>query len=339
MTQGKNASKTSRHGIGILGCGQVSVRHLEGYRPLADRAPVIAVCDKSPQAAKQRAEAFGVPNAYGKLEQLLGNEQIDVVAVLTPPDARLSVVRPLLEAGKHVLVEKPFAGSLAEAEIMVAVAAQQGVRLAVNQNFRFLPESQWMKRRLAEGTLGQPIFMAQNHSTWRNEAEGWRNTAERLAMAVMGVHWLDRFRWLLGQEAHTVFCKSLYSGLLESEGEDMATMVVQFSDGCLANLTEHWCSAARGAGNYFQLDCTLGSIIVRNGQFQVFDVSGRVIDEQEADADVGPTFAQSMKELLDAIDEGREPLHSGMDNLGTMALLDAAYMSAERGSRVEIGSE
>jgi predicted dehydrogenase len=158
-------------------------------------------------------------------------------------------------------------------------------------------------------------------------------------MAVMGVHWLDRFRWLLGQEAHTVFCKSLYSGLLESEGEDLATMVIQFSDGCLANLTEHWCSAARGAGNYFQLDCTQGSIIVRDSVLQVFDGAREMVDERLANADIGPTFAQSMKDLLDAIDEAREPLHSGMDNLGTMALLDAAYMSAERGSRVEIGSE
>jgi len=337
---GDNQSSDARqHGIGIVGCGRISARHLAGYASLGDRARVVAVYDKREALAAQRAEEFGVPNAFGRLEEIVGNEETDVVAALTPPDVRLSVVRPLLEAGKHILVEKPFANSLAEAEIMVAIAAQQGVTLAVNQNFRFLPESQLMKRVLEEGRLGQPIFLVQNSSTWRNETEGWRNTTERLAMAVMGVHWLDRFRWLLGQEAHTVFCKSLYSGLLDSEGEDLATMVIQFSDGCLANLTEHWCAPARGAANSFQLDCTEGSIIVRDGRIKVFNGDGEVIDDQEADGDIGPTFAQSMAELLDAIDEGREPSHSGYENLGTMALLDAAYLSAERGSRVEIGAE
>jgi len=328
-----------KHGIGLIGCGRISASHLEGYAALGDRAKVIAVCDQVLGAAEERAQTFGIPHAYDSLDRIIEDPEIDVVSVATPPDVRLQVVRPLLEAGKHVLVEKPFADSLAEAEIMVAVASQLGVLIAVNQNYRFLPESVFLKSALADGRLGRPIFMAQNHSAWRDGLEGWRSSTERLAVAVMGVHWLDRFRWLLGQEAHSIFCASMFSGLLDSEGEDLATLIVQFPNGCVASLTEQWCSHARGAANHFQLDCTEGSIIVSNESLRVYDSSGSVIEGQEASMDIRPTFEKSMAELLDAIDEDREPSHSGLENLGTMALLDGAYLSTEQGSRVEIGVE
>ena len=89
---------------------------------------------------------------------------------------------------------------------------------------------------------------------------------------------------------------------------------------------------------------TLFKILKKDEQFKhipilmLTGVEG-IIEEQEAPMDLRPTFEKSMAELLDAIDEDREPSHSGLENLGTMALLDGAYLSAEQGSRVEIGVE
>ena len=140
----------------------------------------------------------------------------------------------------------------------------------------------------------------------------------------------------MGWEAHSVYCTTFFSGLLASEGEDLATMVIEFRNGCLGNLTENWCSEARGELNSFQLDGTEGAIIVRNERIQLYNSAGKIVEESPVSPDIGPTFTSSLTEFLDAIGEGREPDHSGRDNLGTMAMVEAAYSSAAEGSKVEI---
>jgi len=104
-------------------------------------------------------------------------------------------------------------------------------------------------------------------------------------------------------------------------------------------LTEQWNSYGKGAANYFQMDCTEGSVILRDGILKAVGSDRESLLEHPVDADIGPTFAKSLFELLDAIDEDREPAHSGLNNLGTMALLEGAYISAEEGSKVSIGEE
>lgn len=329
---------SKKHKIAIIGCGGVSNRHIQACNS-SERAELVALCDKIEGAARSKAANREGIKVYNSAQQLADDRSIDVVIVATPPDVRLEVVRPLLESGKHLLVEKPFASSIAEAELMVAFAGEQEVKLAVNQNFRFLEESRHIKALLDEDKLGTPFFISQLHSCWRNEEDGWRNTSERLAIAVMGIHWLDRFRWLVGQEAHSIYANTFYSGLLESEGEDLANVTVEFSSGCMANLTEQWNSHGRGGANYFQMDCTEGSVILRDGILKAVGSDRKSLLEQPVDADIGPTFAKSLLELLDAIDEDREPMHSGLNNLGTMALLEGAYISAEEGSKVSIGEE
>ncbi len=329
---------SKKHNIAILGCGNISYRHIQACAS-TERAQLAALCDTDRDAAESKAAGVDGAEVYGSAEQLMEDDSIDVVVVATPPDIRLEVVRPLLEASKHLLIEKPFANSIAEAEIMVAVAGQQEVKLAVNQNYRFLEESQHIKALLDGGKLGTPFFMSQLHSCWRNEKSGWRNTVEHLALAVMGVHWLDRFRWFAGQEAHSIFANTFYSGLLDSEGEDLANVTVEFPSGCLADLTEQWSSRAGGGANYFQMDCTGGSVILRDGILKAVGSGRETLLELPVDADIGPTFAKSLLELLDAIDEDREPMHSGLNNLGTMALLEGAYISTNEGSKVSIGEE
>jgi predicted dehydrogenase len=171
---------SKNHNIAILGCGQVSNRHIQAC-VATEGADLTAFCDLDTRSAESKAVNVSGVAVYNSAEQLAADESIDVVIVATPPDVRLEVVRPLLEAGKHLLVEKPFANSIAEAEIMVAVAGQQEVKLAVNQNFRFLEESQQIKALLDEGKLGTPFFISQLHSCWRNEEDGWRNTTGHLA--------------------------------------------------------------------------------------------------------------------------------------------------------------
>jgi predicted dehydrogenase len=297
---------------------------------------IVALCDMNEEALHRQATRHEVPTRYRQLADLAADPKVHVVAVLTPPDVRRQVVIPLLEAGKHVLVEKPFAHSLEEARELVAAAAAHGRVLAVNQNYRWRADTITLKELIDGGAIGQVMGMHQLHAMWRDEGPGWRRTTDYLAMAVMAVHWLDRFRWLAADEAVAVYAAARSTGLLQSQGEDWAAMTVTFRGGAIAHATEDWCSASRHRADTFVVDGTTGSLVAEG---PVITRYGREPgDEQryEARGEFPATFARSMRVLLEAIAGGTEPSISGRDNLATVAVLDACYRSAATGEVVHL---
>ncbi len=327
------------YGIGLLGCGRISENHLQGYRHgqgLEGRGEIVALCDTNETLLQQQGDKHQVAMRYRRLEDLAADDRVQVVTVLTPPDVRTGVVVPLLEAGKHVLVEKPFAHTLPEAREMVDAAAANNRLLAVNQNYRWRADTLKLKQLVDAGAIGEVVGMHQLHAMWRDEGPGWRRTTEYLALAVMAVHWLDRFRWLTGDEGAAVYAATRSTGLLQSTGEDWAAVTVTFRGGAIAHMTEDWCSASRHKADTFVVDGTTGSLVAEG---KVVTRYGRDAgDEQAHDAtgDFAASFAHSMNVLLWAIASGAEPSISGRDNLNTMALLDGAYRSAAAGEVVHL---
>jgi D-apiose dehydrogenase len=329
-------------GIGLLGCGRISENHLRGYRhprALGGLGEIVAVCDSNPVALEQQATKYEVATRYQRWEDLAADPRVDVVTVLTPPDIRTEVVVPLLEAGKHVLVEKPFAHTFGEAQVMVDAAARTGRLLAVNQNYRWRADTLKLKELVDAGAIGQIVGMHQLHAMWRDEGPGWRQTTDYLALAVMAVHWLDRFRWLTGDEGTTVYAATRSSGLLRSKGEDWGAVTVRFRGGALAHLTEDWCSASRHRADTFVVDGTRGSLVAEGKTVSRYGREAGDEEHHQADGEFPETFAHSMRLLLEAIAADRDPAISGRDNLQTMALLDGAYRSAATGAVIHLSGD
>ena len=330
----------ARYGIGLLGCGRISENHLRGYRHgegLNGLGEIVALCDTNPEALERQATKHQVATTYRRLDDLLADERVDVVTVLTPPEVRSRVILPILAAGKHALVEKPFTETLAEAQSIVAAAQAQQRFLAVNQNYRWRADTLQLKELIDGGAIGRVLGMHQLHAMWRDEAPGWRQSTDYLAMAVMAVHWLDRFRWLAGDEGATVYAATRSTGLLQSKGEDWAAVTVTFHGGAIAHVTEDWCSASRHKADTFVIDGTQGSLVAEGATITRFGREPGDEQQYEARGEFPATFAHSMRLLLEAIAEDREPVISGRDNLQTMALLDGAYRSAATGEVVRLG--
>jgi predicted dehydrogenase len=322
------------YGIGLLGCGRISENHLRGYRHgqgLEGLGEVVALCDTDPEALAQQAARHEVATTYRRLEDLLADPRVDVVTVLTPPDVRSQVILPILEAGTHVLVEKPFTETLAEAQEIAAAAQARRCFLGVNQNYRWRADTLKLKELIDGGATGQVVGMHQLHAMWRDEGPGWRQTTNYLAMAVMAVHWLDRLRWLASDEAVSVYAAARSTGLLRSKGEDWAAMTVNFRGGAIGHVTEDWCSATRHQADTFVVDGTEGSLVAERTRITRYGREQGDEQTYEARGDFPATFAHSMRLLLEAIASGQEPVNSGRDNLQTMALLDGAYRSAATG--------
>lgn len=333
--------------IGLVGAGWVAHQHAAGIAAAcARRAEVVAVCD--PDRAAREAFAAEHPGVepFAAVEDLLDRAGdgagVDVLLVLTPPAVRDEVVDPALERGVALLVEKPFAGSGAHAADLVRRAESAGVPLAVSQNFRWYPEQQWLAGLLRAGELG-PVHLLEHRSFQdRPQALGvWRAAEQRLEMAIFSVHLIDRLQWLAPGAPRTVSALTRRDPASGLPGEQLAALLVSFDHGLVATTTSSWRArglptqelradgergSARTSREHPMAGPALGELQLRGGEVlrEAFDDDGPVTRAHLS-------YGCSTAALLDALDAGVDAPHSGRDNLRTMGIMDAAYLSASRG--------
>ena len=337
--------------IGLVGAGWVARQHIAGVAAVcAGRAEVVAVCDPDPVALDTFTAAHPGVEGFARVGDLLdragGGAGVDALLVLTPPAVRDEVVDPALQRGVALLVEKPFAGSGAHAVGLVRRAEAAGVPLAVSQNFRWYPEQQWLAEILRTGDLGAVHLLEHRSFQDRPQAPGvWRAGEERLEMAIFSVHLIDRLQWIAPSPPRTVSALTRRDPASGLPGEQLAALLVSFDDGLVATMTSSW--RARGLPvQELRVDGERGAARATRehpmagpatGEFQLR--AGAVW--REAFDDDGPvtrahlSYGASTAALLDALDRedpaSSQPPHSGRDNLRTMGIMDAAYLSAARG--------
>ena len=189
-------------GIGIIGSGGIAQgAHMPGYAALPD-VEMLAVCDVSETARKSAAEKFNVPHQFKDWKELLAMDEIDIVSVCTPNTYHFQPTVDALRAGKHVLVEKPMAISVAEAKKMGAEARKAKKKLMIGQTLRFSPQSRLMKEYMESGAVGD-VYYARAMALRRRGIPGWRAfTSKELSVGGpvfdIGVHILDLTLWLMG---------------------------------------------------------------------------------------------------------------------------------------------
>lgn len=324
--------------IAVVGCGGVSAMHFDAYRRHPERVRVVAVCDPNFESARRVQAQNQSAVAFGSLEEMIAGADWDVGIVCTPTSVREGVVRTLAAAGKHAFVEKPLADTLVEAEQLVAACADAGVQLAVDQNFRTHYPFDLARRIVAEGRLGRVLTINHQDLMFRQDG-GWRADLPRYAMSVMGIHWLDGFRLLLGQEATSVTCRTHSSPQIACAGETEATVQIVFEGGAVATYVESFSSPVSRCETLITGE--KGSLKLDYSGAAFWDAgAGREPSERWDNPHAGSEKPESvfaaLDQLLTAIEQDSEPANSGRDNLKTVALLDAAYRSAETGQAVTL---
>jgi len=322
--------------IAMVGCGGVSGMHLDAYVRHPERLSVVAACDADLSRARLACDGYSIASAFGSVAEMVAGADWEVAVVCTPTPVRLRVVAELAAAGKHVLVEKPMADSFGEAVQVVEACDAAGVKLAVNQNFRWHYGFDIARRLIAEGRLGQVHSVVHTDLHLRQDA-GWRIGCERHTLAVMGVHWLDGFRWMLGCEAESVFCRTCSSAAIDCVGETDASVQIRFNGGTTVTYVQSFSSPITRNETLVLGD---KASLVLDGRAALYDAENteapvETRDNPYADKGISEATFRSLDELLTAIESGREPVNSGRDNLKTIALLDGAYRSAEAGRIVE----
>ena len=188
----------------VIGAGFVGRVHVENIRRQTD-AELAAIADQNDEMARKFGEQLGIPRAAGDYRQLLADPSIDAVHICTPNNTHFSIASEAINAGKHVICEKPLAASAKEAAGLVDLAKAKGVVNATSYNLRFYPNVQQMRRMAANGALGEVLAVQGTYSqdwlfydtdyNWRLEPEVGGNSR---AMADIGSHWCDMIEHVTG---------------------------------------------------------------------------------------------------------------------------------------------
>jgi UDP-N-acetyl-2-amino-2-deoxyglucuronate dehydrogenase len=212
----------------MLGCGWIARRHAAAARRL--RLPVIFASRDAARARAYAREFHGVA-AYGDYGEALRDPRARGAVICTPHDRHLEDVLQALAAGRHVLVEKPLARTLEEADRMLDAAARAGSVLMTAENFHFMPAFRWVRRTLDAGLLGDPREVHLVARGWRRHA-GWRLTAGAGGGALIdgGIHYVHALRWW-GGEVLRVFALRPRQTIADMAGEDAVDLLAECDAG------------------------------------------------------------------------------------------------------------
>ncbi len=224
--------------IGVVGAGYFSQFHLEAWNRLPD-VQLVALCDQDDQRLAQAAEQYQIPKTYQRLDDMLAQERLDAVDVITPPATHLSICQDIAAKGLDIICQKPLAPTYVEAQQIAQLPAQFGIRIMVHENFRFQPWYRTMKQLWQEGVIGRRLHQLYIRTRM---GDGWPVDAymnrqpyfrhmPRLLVYETGIHFLDVCRYL-GGEVKGVFA-TLSQWNPRIKGEDAAMVHLFFEQGGL----------------------------------------------------------------------------------------------------------
>ncbi|MEZ5670214.1 MAG: Gfo/Idh/MocA family oxidoreductase, partial [Alphaproteobacteria bacterium] len=286
----------ARHRLAIVGLGMAVTPHAKGLQDLADRVEVAWAY--SPTAARRQAiaERFGFPTC-DSLQTILGDDSVDSVLVLTPPNTHLDIARQVAAAGKHLLLEKPLEVSTARAEMLVAACDAAGIVLGIVLQHRFRPAGRRLRALMAEGGLGALIGCSTGIRLWRPQSyydvEG-RGTLARDGGGVLltqGIHTLDLMLSLTGPVAD-VAAYARTSPVHRMETEDQVAAAVRFANGALGTI-DATTAAYPGYPERIELIFERATAVLAGTELAVHRHNGTV-ERIAADASPGGTGADPM---------------------------------------------
>ena len=355
---------------GVIGAG-IGKFHIEGYQKHAN-AEVAALADINPLAAEEVGRKFCIPTLYLDYRQMLAEADIDCVSVCVPNALHMPVVIDCLQAGKHVLCEKPLARDAKEGAKMVAAAEKAKKKLMIQFNNRYRPEAKLLKEYVTNGELGD-IYFARCGWIRRNGIPGWGGwfTQKELAgggpLIDLAVHMLDLTMWLMGSPEPVCVLASTYSAFgpkMEALGpwgtpnkkgkfdvEDMAVAMIKFAGGQTIALEASWASRCKREWVYSTLMGTeAGASLQRVFEFdgvddssvdrlEVFTQEHGVPVNRNLVVEPDPAMGRhnAVLHFVDCLlDDKVQMISPATDGLRIMRILDAAYKSAETGKAVNI---
>ena len=336
--------------VGVLGLGCISYSHIPAYLGNPD-VELVAICDKSESWLAYRAKQLDIPQAYTDYRKLLDNPDIDAVSVCLPTKFHAEASIYALNAGKHVLCEKPMAINADEARAMSEAAAKNNKKLMVSHNQRFDPDVQLMQKRMKEGFFGEIYFarigwrrslgMLPEQDLVRENGEhysrNWFNEKDNGGGVLrdLGSHLLDLtmfitdFPKLVSADAscYRKFYVPGYDGSFVCDSEDLATAHLKFDTGLSIQMEVSFGSLIEREVLFTEIYGTKGGASRRDGKLKFIRDAGGVCETEEITKYDG-VHRGTQARFVEAILNDTEVPVTPAQGTNVIEILDAIYKSA-----------
>jgi predicted dehydrogenase len=340
--------------VGVIGTGGIAKHaHIPNYQKLDD-VEVVALCDRNPEAVRAAAEQFGVKRTYCEYAEMLAAEKLDAVSVCTPNAFHMAPTIAALEAGAHVLCEKPIAINAAQGRRMVAAARKAKRLLMMGFDMRWSPDAQYLKRCADAGMLGE-VYYGEAAYMRRSGIPSWGVFADKKLsgggpLIDVGVHMLDLALFLMGHPkpvaaygaAYTKFGKraDYFGGFGPWDAEkfsveDFGVGMVRFDNGATLMLKASWAAHIAEDEGYVMLMGTEAGL--HTSPARIFrQEQGALVNVTPSHLPQVDLYAEEIAQFVRAIREGAPSPVPGEHGLTATQILDAIYKSAATGAEVAI---
>lgn len=345
--------------VGVIGCGGIAKgAHFPAYLT-EKKAKVVAVCDIIPERAEKAAKLFHGAAVYTDYRELLKDESIDYVDICTPNYLHSVIAVDALNAGKHVLCEKPDAVNVEEALKMKEAAERNGKRLMVIRNNRWLGPSVELRERIKSGEFGE-IYCGRCGWVRRRGIPGkggWFTTKEQSGggpLIDLGVHMIDLAVWLMGNPtpvsvSGNVFTKfadcetsdsaqSLFGDKVEGgtfDVEDLAMGLIRFDNGAVLQIEFSWASNIKREHRFVELRGTEAGCIWKNGRAEMFfEKNGKQKNKKLSAKHSLSGHGRNISHFIDVVEGRAEPVFEPQQGIDMIKILTAVYESARTGKEV-----
>jgi predicted dehydrogenase len=329
--------------MAFAGTGYIAKIHAKAVQRLPG-VELVAVVNHRPESRDEFAETFGIPRQDTTIEELLQDGGVDAISINTPNYLHAPQTIAALEAGVHVMVEKPMAMNAAEAQAMIAAGERSGVLLMVAHCWRFDEEVLWVKEQVDSGRLGD-IVRTKSYGVHVNWGPGGWFTRKEFAgggaLADMGIHAIDTTRFLLGDPQPVDAYARIGTYYKDFDVDDTGLILVNWDNGVTSYVESGWWQPhADGPEAGIQL-------YGKRGLASVFPTFLSLPNPAEEKVDPGflhPRAEHCQQSMYDAqmayfvecMGTGRTPVPGGSEGLVNMRIVDAAYESARSGQVVAI---
>jgi predicted dehydrogenase len=272
---------------------------------------------------------------------MLAREDIDAVAVVTPTNTHVEVIKAAAAAGKHIFTEKPLALSVADCDEAIAAVEAAGVKMMVGFMRRFDPSYVMAKQKIDEGAIGEPVmFKAVGRDPWRTSLEFAKRENSGGLIADMGIHDFDLARWLMGSEVSRVSSEGgclVFPELAEVGDIDNAVVNLRFENGSIGNVDVSR-NAIYGYDIRTEIIGSEGSLMIgslQKTQLLVLTKNNVAHDSISGFGDrFGEAFAMEMRAFVEALEEQRDTAVTAEDARAATAIAVAATRSLDEGRTV-----
>ena len=345
--------------IGVLGAGFIGKVHVQKFSPL-EGVEIAAIFDVDRQLAEQVANEYHIPKVYTSLDDLIGADDLDAVIVGVPNKFHKPLAIQALQAGKHVLLEKPMALNGADAVEIYRAQKQTGKIVMMAHQMRWEWINQEIKKYVVKGSFGK-IYHAKIGWLRRKGIPGWGSWFTRMnesgggPLIDIGVHLLDLGRYLMGNPKPVTVFGSVYAefgprreglgtwGTPNWDGyydvEDLASALIKMEDGSSVSLDVSWAAHIEKNNDVFvRLMGTEGGVSISDSHAvlcgEKFDNPFNIdIHTPEQSGDARTTLSQH---FIDCVRTNTPPIADALSGLTNNIIIDAIYQSAKSGKSIDL---